>query len=262
MNAQPPVRERALPPQVSAQIRATIMAGTVDVRRAPRVRTAWLVAAVLAVLVGSGFLVWSRISPPMTAAPVPISTAGDVVVDTDLGPLTESQTQTTLDSCRRPDDPAVDQVISARRLTDGQNAFPWVAYRNVDDQVVLCSDRLAGPTYGGERKYRPSHAYPVVSVTGMAAASWVPDQTSASPTAATNYSTVQFFAASSHVASVQLRAMIDGVAGAWFAGEVHDGYVLVPLFEPGPLALNSEGEPKVSFERRAFDINGFAVAIK
>jgi len=96
----------------------------------------------------------------------------------------------------------------------------------------------------------------------VAAASWLPDQTSASPTVATNYSTVQFFAASSHVASVELRAVTRGVAGAWFAGEVHDGYVLVPLFEPGPVALNSHGEPEVSFERRAFDLHGSAVAIK
>ncbi|WP_375432243.1 hypothetical protein [uncultured Friedmanniella sp.] len=262
MNAQPPLRERALPPQISAQLRATIMAGTVDVRPARRVRTAWLAAAVLALLIGSGFLVWTRTTPPLTAAPAPVSTADDVIVDTDRGPLTESETQAALTSCLRPEDPAVDTVISARGLTDGHEWFPWVAYRNVDDQVVLCSKRLSGPTYGGERKYRPSDRYPVVRVTGMAAASWRPDQTSANPTVATDYSTVQFFAASTDVATVQLRAVADGVAGAWFTGEVHDGYVFVPLFEAGPVPLDSHGEPTLTFERRAFDRNGLLVAIK
>lgn len=262
MNAQPPVRERELPAQTATQIRATIMAGTVQVRPAHRFRTVWLAAAVLTLLVGSGFLVWTRTSPPLMAAPAPVSTADDLVVHTDLGRLTKSQTDTTLASCLRPEDPAVDTVISARRLTDDHDPFPWVAYRNVDHQVVLCSKRLNGPTYGGERKYRPTDRYPVVRVTGMASGSWRPDQGSTNPTKATDYSTVQFFAAGPDVATVQLRAVINGVAGAWFTGEVHDGYVFVPLFEAGPVPLDPNGEPQVSFERRAFDLNGSLVAIK
>lgn len=262
MNAEPPVRERALPTYRCTQIRAAVMADAVPVPRTRRVRTGWLAAAVLAVLVGSGFLVWTRTSAPLVAAPAPIGRAGDPVIETDLGPLTQSQSRTTLATCRRRENPAAGQIISARRLTDGRKPFSWVAYRNADDQVAVCSDRLSGPTYGGDPTFRPSPQYPVVGLGGMVTASWLPDQTTTNPTTATEYSTAQFFAAGTEVATVQLRAVTSGQAGAWFAGSVHNGFVFVPLFDAGPVPLNSHGEPELTFERRAFDGSGSPVSIR
>lgn len=263
MNAQPPVRERALPEESSTRIRAAIMAGTVARRPVRRVTDLLVAAAVVLLLVGVGFAVWTRAEQGVVAAPLPpVSTYGDRVVTTDRGPLTEAQTTKMLALCVRREDPAVREIISARRLSDGHTAFPWVVYRNADGQVVLCSKRLTGPTYAGERKFRPSTRYPVVPVGGMNEGGWTPDQSTASPTTATGYSTSQFFAAGPQVATVQLRVVVEGVPGAWFTGEVHAGYVYVPLFEPGPVPLDPHGEPKVSFERRALDFSGSPVTIK
>lgn len=82
------------------------------------------------------------------------------------------------------------------------------------------------------------------------------------PTSARDYATGQLFAAAPDVATVQLRALVDGQPGAWFSGQVHEGYVYVPLLEAGPVPLDDQGGPQVKFERRAFDRDGAPVRIK
>lgn len=88
-----------------------------------------------------------------------------------------------------------------------------MVYRNVDDQVVLCSKRVAGPTYGGVRGHLPSDRRPVVALGGMTNAAWLPDQSVAEPTTATDYTSAQFFAAGPDLATG--AAAIGGRGPPW-----------------------------------------------
>ena len=273
MNSRPPLPERTLPPHAAARIRASIMASTLSSagpslvtstteRRKVRSRGLLVAAAMVVLLAGAGFGVWFRVDHGVVAAPAPVSTYGDQIISADLGPLTESQTRITLAGCVRPENPAVQEVLAARWLSDGHAPFRWVLYRNADDQVVLCSKRITGPTYAGVRGHRPSDRYPVVALGGDLASGWLPDQDVPEPTSATDYTTAQFFAAGPDVETVQLRLVVNSVPGPWFSGDVHSGYVFLPAFEPGPVPLDKHGEPQVTVERRAFDHAGLAVAIR
>lgn len=268
MRTELPVAEQMVPTEVSARVRKSLMDATREAAPRYRLPVGWVAATVIGLLAVTGVLgvmVGNRSDADLVAAPAPlppVSTSHDQTVTTDLGPLPAADTDATLATCRRAADPALATVVSARRLTDGHAPFTWVAYRNVDDQIVICSNRQNGPTLGGERQFRPTTDYPVVAVGGMTSASWLPDQSTSDPTTATNYSTAQFFAASPAVATVQLRVIVDGTPGVWFTGKVNNGFVLVPVFHPGMVPLNANGEPQVQYERRAFDRTGLPVRIK
>lgn len=261
MNARPPLAERTLPLESAARIRASLLADAAADRPARRGwRTALVAAAIVLVLLGVTFAVWNRPATQLVAGPAP--NPADLVVSTDLGPLDAVETEAQLADCRRDEHAPVEEVLYARRLTDGTSSIRSVIYRNTEGQITLCSGNLYGPTRGAERAYRPSERYPVMPLTGIASAGWLPDQTTSTPTIATDYETFQPFAAADDVATVQLRAVVEGRPGPWFVGTVVNGFVIVPLVAAGPVPLDAHGEPQLTFERRGVDGNGRLVAVK
>lgn len=211
-------------------------------------------------LVGVTLALWNRPTTQLVAGPS--RHPGDQVVTTDLGPLDEADIRAQLAGCRRDEYPPVDEVLYARRLTNVQESIRSVIDRNTDGQVTLCSGAGYGATRGDERGYRPSGRYPVVPLTEIASAGWRPDQATSTPVSATDYVTSQPVAAAQDVVTVQLRAVVEGRPGPWFVGTVHNGFVIVPLVEAGPVPLDGHGTPEITFERRAVDRDGRLVAVK
>ena len=279
MNSNPPLPERALPPLSADRIRAAIMVEEPKTSGRWSSRT-WLlpIAAVLVViaLLATAVVLWPRTpetqvvarpsasptsapaepTPMPTELPSPTPRPSSSVplepgpkqepFDTDRRALKSSTASALLKECHDMEEVSGQQVLYARRVSDGQKAQNVVIYRDTEDLEWVCAPASVHvPLDKVKPDVGPNSSFPVVADAG-----WT------QRTDGQGVGVEWTYRARSTVDRIQVRAVVGNQPTRWFEAKVDGGFAYLPILTPGKFKSPKNFRLVLDYQHRAFDKDG------
>ena len=283
MKTNLPVPERTLPPKSADRIRAAVMFDEPD-RAGRRSMRMWIVpvAAVLVVvaLLAAAAVLWPRTSqtevavtpsanprrpsdePAPSAVPSPTPRPSSTrslkpgpkqdPFDTDRGALKSSTARTLLTECHEREGVSGEQVLYARRVSDGQKAQNVVIYRDPEGVEWVCAPASVHvPLDKVNPDVGPNSSFPVVADAG-----WTQRMDGKGVGVEWTYR------ARSTVERIQVRALAGNQPTRWFEAKVDGGFAYLPILTPGKFKSPKNFRLVLDYQHRAFDKDGREVPVR